>query len=506
MNQHSIPVGGLRPYQSKAVDDLRRSMQSGAKAPLLVAPCGSGKTIKARAIIESAVGKGSRVLFLAPRRELIFQTSEKLDAAGIHHGVIMAGVGQDGFAPVQVACIPTMHRRLTASYAVLPKADLIIVDEAHLALSKSTIDIIEAYPDARVIGLTATPCRSDGAGLGQLFDGLVLGPSMRELIDGGYLVQPRYFAPSKPDLEGIKIRAGDYAQEALGERMDQPQLIGDVVSNWARIAGDRQTVVFAVTVKHSRHLREQFQAIGVRAEHLDAKTPTDERREILRRFESGETQVICNCQIFSYGLDCPPASACVLAHPTKSLARYIQAVGRVLRPYPGKTDCLVIDHAGIVEDLGFVEDDQPWSLDGKERISERQASTRKEPKPITCTQCDTVFGESATCPHCGYTMKDERKEAIEALEADLAEVDRKTRAAAKREWTPERKQRFYSELLSICKQRGYKPGWAANKYKSRTNVWPRGLSHVSVTPSPETLAWVRSRDIAYAKSREKANG
>ena len=494
-------MSDLRPYQLSALDGLRASFRAGKRAPVLVAPCGSGKTHIAKAIIDGAVAKGNQVLFLAPRRELIYQTSAKLDEARIRHGIVMAGEEPDMMAQVQVACVPTLHRRLQRTH--LPPAQVVICDEAHLFVARTTQEILDQYPDAIKIGLTATPCRGDGRGLGEIFDDLVMGPKIPELIAGGYLVQPRYFAPSTPDLAGIKIQMGDYNQTQLGERMDKDRLIGDVVTNWFRLASDRQTIVFGVNIAHAMHLCERFIEAGVKAEHLDSTTPNEERREIFQRFSNGDTQVLTNCQIFSYGIDCPPASACVLAHPTKSLARYVQAVGRVLRPYPGKQNCLVIDHAGIIDGLGFVEDDFPWTLDGKERVQDRMESVeRKEPKSLTCPKCSTVFSGAAVCPNCGHDMRHQRAEAIAAIEADLVEVAKRGQDREKREWSMAEKGQFYRELLGLAFERGYKGGWAAHKYRERLGVWPNGLDKTSTKPSQATLSWVKSRAIAYAKRKE----
>lgn len=503
---HRTDGEGLRPYQAEAVEALRRSIASGRRAPVLVAPTGSGKTHIAKALIVRAVAKLKRVLFLAPRKELIYQTAEKLDRAGIHNGIYMAGESRDLFAPVQVASTPTLYTRFqTHGRSVLPPADLVIQDEAHLAISASSRAIMAAYPDAVKIGLTATPVRGDGRGLGEMFDDLVLGPSVADLMAEGHLVPARYYAPTKPDLEGVKVQMGDYNQKQLGERMDREMLIGDVVTNWLRIAPNRQTIAFGVNVAHAVHLRDCFREAGILAEHLDAHTLPHERRDIVERFERQEVQVVTNCQIFSYGVDIPPASCCILAHPTKSLARYLQAVGRVLRPYPGKTEALVIDHAGIVDELGFVDDDFPWALDGKGRIQERRAAlsvARKAPKPLTCPECKAVFEGQALCPECGHRMAQQWAKAIEAVDAELAEVDRRTKDRKKREWSQLEKQQFYSELLGLARQRGYKDGWAYHKFHERLGVYPSGRKEPA-EPSPETLSWVKSRQIAWAKRKDR---
>ena len=491
----------LRPYQEKAVSDLRASLLGGKRSPLLVMPTGSGKTLVANAIIDIAVKKGKQVLFLAPRREIIHQTIETVRAAGVHAGVIMAGEPNDMFAPVQVACVPTLHRRL--AHTLPPPADILLLDECHLSISKSNQEVLAHYPNAIKIGLTATPARTDGRGLGEVFDDLVMGPTIRELTDWGFLVDVEYFAPTTPDLDGVKIQMGDYNQRELGEKMIP--LIGDVITNWARIAPDRQTVVFTVNVAHSRYLCEAFREIGVVTEHIDAKTPNDERRDILYRVHKGDVQVITNCDVLSMGWDCPPISCAVLARPTKSIARYLQAAGRVLRPYPGKENCIMIDHTGVVEDLGFVDDIFPWTLDGKERVQERIAGDRPKAAPLTCPKCATIFKETDTCPACGHRMVSERKEAIEAVEADLAQIDKKSRTATaqNREWDTADKQEFYSGLIAVGIEKGYKSGWSSTQYKQKFGVWPNAMKKVSGTPTSETRAWIKSRQIAWAMRNKK---
>ncbi|WP_376690095.1 DEAD/DEAH box helicase [Wenzhouxiangella sp. EGI_FJ10409] len=497
----------LRPYQSDAVDALRASLAQGRRAPCLVMPTGSGKTHVAAHLIRACVDKGNRAVFLAPRRELIYQTSEKLAGVDVNHGVLMAGEPRSLYPEVQVGCIPTMYRRCIADERLpLPKADLVLVDEAHLSIAKTARAIIDAYVDkgAAVIGLTATPCRSDGAGLGQIYDDLVEGPSVATLINEGHLVPARYFAGAKPDLEGVKVQAGDYNQRELGERVNRVELIGDVVENWARIARDRQSFVFAVNVSHSRALCEEFQAIGVKAEHLDGHTPNDERAEILERLRRGDTQVITNCDVLSYGVDFPPVSAVVLAKPTKSIARYFQMVGRGLRTHPRKDDCLVLDHAGAVQQIGFVDDPMPWSLEGKETVQDRIAGERSEPEPIQCGDCGAEFRPARECPNCGAEQGGTYSKAIEAHEAELREIDRQRKLADARQWTFEDKRRFYAELKAIAQRHGYKPGWVAHKYRTKTGVWPQGLKdEPPIEPSLETQAWVRSQNIRFAKRQKR---
>lgn len=493
-------MSALRDYQAQALTDLRRSVATGHRAPVLVSPTGSGKTVIAKALIESAANKGRSVLFLAPRRELIFQTCEKLDAAGVDFGVIMAGQQPRRWAAVQVACIPSILARWTRGER-LPEADLICVDEAHLSIADGTQRVLAAYPDAVKIGLTATPARTDGRGLGAVYDDLVMGPTVAWLTQHGHLVPARYFAPSKPDLVGVRMQAGDYNQKQLGERM--APLVGDVVTNWLRIAPDRKTVVFSVNVAHSQALREQFTAAGVRAEHLDGTTPNDERAAILARLRDGATQVLTNCDVCTYGWDEPSISCAVLARPTKSLPRYFQMVGRVLRPYAGKTDCLVIDHGGTVDEFGFVDEPVEWKLDADGKVQERGRFEKRKESKITCADCATVYSGCRTCPHCGYEPPARLAKAIECIDDDLAELDRQKKRS-NRDWTNEQKSEFYGELKHYCQTKGYSEGWASNKYRERFGVWPNAHKWAEPRePTPETLSWIRSRQIAWAKSKQR---
>lgn len=495
----------LRPYQTEAVRNLRRSIATGHRSPLFVLPTGGGKTAVAVTMIENATRKGKSVLFLAPRRELIYQTDARLE--GIEHGIIMAGERPSIIPQVQVACIPTLHARAVQRENIrLPRADLVLVDEAHIGIGGRAQDMIDHYREegSVVVGLTATPARTDGRGLGAIYDDMVMGPSVAELTRDGFLVPARYFSGPEPDLKGVKIQAGDYQQKQLGERVDQPKLVGDVVSNWARIAGDRQTFVYAVNIAHSMHLCEQFRSVGIRAEHLDGNTDLDERKAIQQRLRDGTTQVLVNCQVLTYGVDFPPVSCIVLAAPTKSITKYFQQVGRGLRPHPGKDDCIVICHSSAVDDLGFVDDEMPWSLDGDTKVQDRKAAKAKEPKSIECPECHTVFRAARNCPNCGHAMGERYAKAIAVEDADLQELD-KNKRRLNREWSKPQKRRFFGELKQIARERGYAPGWAAHKYRQRLSVWPNVVKDApAMEPSPETLAWVKHTMIRYAKRREVA--
>ena len=493
-----------REYQIKAVSDLRAAISRGNRRPLLVMPTGSGKTIVASMIVRSAVEKGKRALFLAPRRELIHQTSDKLKAIDVHHGIMMAGEVLAFDHLTQIASVPTIYKRCfkdgepvqarTGGKYRLPPADLIIVDEAHANFSNMAQLILAQYPKAVVIGMTATPARSDGRGLGEIYDEIVHGPSVADLTEGGFLVPARYFTGSKADLSKVKMLAGDYNKKQLGEAVNKPKLVGDVVSNWARICPERTTVVFAVNRGHAGALDAEFRARGFESDYLDGETDYAERSAKLRKLETGETRVLCTVDVLSYGWDCPPVSCGIIARPTKSIARYLQMAGRLMRPWERKEEFFLIDHGTCVDDFGPVDEDREWQLEGKALVEEfrsRRAKNELEKKQITCASCDFVFPAAKRCPSCGMSNEYVYRKAIESLPAELQEVliEKKSQKQLRAE-----QHKYYCELLWIRINRGYKPGWAAHKYRARYGKWPRfHENNTPIQPSFETVNRIRKR-------------
>ncbi len=499
----------LREYQTEAPGQIRQALMAGHRRILFQLPTGGGKTIIMVMIIFLAVAKRKRVLVLAPRRELVNQVAARLEAFGIECGIIMAGDDRrNPYAMVQVASFDTLYARgVRTDRMLMPPADIVFVDEAHLSITRTRKELIANYPDSVIIGVTATPARGDGRGLSEIYDHLVLSWPISKLTEQGYLVPVRYYAPTKPDLEGLKLNnEGDYVVKHLGERIDRPQLVGDVVSNWLRIASDKKTVIFCVTRAHSRHVCEVLIAEGITAEHLDGETSLEERRAILKRVETGETQVLCNVFVATFGLDIPSLECAILARPTKNITLYLQMIGRVLRPSPetGKIEALVIDHAGAVEEHGFIDDPIPWSLDSSKSVKERKEQIQKErqePKEITCGDCGSVFKGSRICPSCGLEMIPPGK-PIPTYQADLKEVKKDGRRATKAQ-----KAAFHGELVFIQQSRKYRSGWAANQYRGKFGVWPNhpDIKNASIRePSQETLNWVKHRQIAYSKRKDAA--
>ena len=483
-----------------------RVIAEGKRRIILVAPTGAGKTVIGAAIIENARANERRVLLLAHTREIIKQSSEKLFAQEINHGVTLAGFTTRPYEPVQVASIQTLHARAIRSQRMeLPPADLILVDECHHAPANSYRRIISAYPDAIIVGLTATPCRGDGRGLGGIFEAMVECPQVAELIKQKYLVRTIVFAPVNPDLKGVETRAGDYVEAQLAELIDRAGLVGDTVTHWHKYGERRRTVCFATSVAHSIHIRDEFIKAGVRAEHVDGALPKLERDAILARLASGDLDLITNCMVLTEGWDMPEVSCCILVRPTKKMGLYRQMVGRVLRPAPGKTNAIILDHSGAVFRHGFVEDHVEWQLDPDKRsVSPNHVAGNKRgysSRLLECSQCRAIRVAGERCQHCGY-LPQRRGNAADFVHGDLALVDRQHRTAQAIS-DPNERMRWHAELTWIAAKHAYKAGWAAHMFREKFGTWPATRHIRPMQPSPEVLSWVRSRNIAFAKAKAK---
>jgi superfamily II DNA or RNA helicase len=472
----------LRPYQQRGIEQLRQVI--GTLAPdrrkvILVSPTASGKTVIASHIIKSAVDKGKFVLCLAHRRELIQQFSNKLNDYGVRHGVILAGERNraDVLAPVQVASKDTLYSRsIRKEVMSLPAADLVVCDEAHRSTGgKTWLSIIKQYPQAVLLGLTATPSRANGKQLGDIWNALVEVASYKELIELGALVKTRVFAPSRPDLKGVKTVGDDYDRKELARRMDKTRLVGDIFRTWEECASERPTVIFASGVLHSRHLQERFQAKGVETEHLDGKTDPWLRDEILYRLGNGEVRVVSNVGVLTEGWDCPPVSCAVLARPTKSLTLYRQMAGRIQRPAPGKDDALIIDHSGAIYQHGFPDDDIPWHLDKSTKPEQEQRRKEREHKLVVCPDCGHAYEGALRCPHCGAPRPTPKPKAVASRKGQLKEV---SRAHALAEASQEDKQKSWDKAMWIAIGKKSKIGAAAHIYKDQYGVYPRHLDRL----------------------------
>lgn len=485
----SVPVGQLTPrdYQLAGIDAARRLIAAGVTALLLVMATGGGKTVVAALVAHGAAQKKKRCLFMAPRREIVAQAFWKLVEAGVPElelGVIMAdgviphAITREPYnarrpnAPVQVASVQTLANR------PLPPFDVVFVDEAHHATSPTWSKIIDHYREsgAVVIGLTATPCRADGKGLGGSFKHLHVIASFRDLAEhprGPFLVAPRtYTTPNQPDLSKVEInkKTGEFVQESAAAAMDRRELVGDVVEHYQRLGAGRRGVVFAASVEHSRHITEAFVAAGVAAEHLDGTTDVDARDAILARLKRGETTVVCNFGVLTEGWDEPGVSYVAIARPTKSLSLFLQMAGRGLRPAPGKPDALLVDHAGCVHRHGLPQDDREWALEGLVK--------RKGVTPVrTCPACYAALpGGTAVCTECGHVFEVEARDVSEPEQVDGELVE----ATSKPKPTMVERAAWYEPIVADAARCGRKIGYARNRYKDHFGGWPNGPKLLAV--------------------------
>ena len=445
----------LRPYQQQAIADLRVAFRDGARAPLLVGPTGMGKTVIMAAVLQGVAARGRSAIVLVHRRELIAQTSAKLTLADVPHGIIAAGVPATD-APIQIASVQTLARRLDR---IAAQPDLIVIDEAHHATAGTWGKAISHWPHALRLGVTATPVRQDGRGLKAVFDRLVLGPSTAELIGGGFLCPARIYAPPPvADLSGLHRRAGDYAIDEAAERMDRPTVTGDAIAHYQRLTAGQRAIAFCCNVKHAEHVCAAFSNAGVKAATLLGATDPLRRDATVARFGAGELQVLVTVDVVSEGFDIPAAGCAILLRPTQSLGLYLQQVGRVLRPAPGKAHAVVLDHVGNVHRHGWPDDPREWSLD--DRLKRAGAAGPPAPAVRTCEVCFAAFKPAPICPCCGTTAKLSARE-IQQRDGELQELERNQQRRQVG------KARSLSELLTVAKQRGYAPGWAYRIHYAR---------------------------------------
>ena len=455
----------LRDYQSKAVEAVREAYRTGSKAPLLVAPTGAGKTVIFSFITATAAAKGNRAMILVHRAELLTQTHKALVKMGVAHGLVASGRTPDPTQIVQVASVQTLIRRLDK----FPPPDLIIVDEAHHASAGSWQTIIKAYPNARLLGVTATPARLDGKGLSASFDRLINGPEVIDLIEQGWLCRPVYYAPSTVDMTGAKTTAGDWNKKEAEERTNKPKITGDAVTHYQRLCAGSPAVVFCVSVAHAQSVADAFNAAGYRAAVLDGTLSPEVRAARVAALSSGDLQIITSCDIISEGFDLPKVTAAILLRPTQSLSLHLQQIGRVLRPSENKPRAYILDHVGNCLRHGFAEEPREWSLDGIKKKSKREKEDDLE-RYKQCPSCFAVHIPAPACPQCGHTYE-AKPRTLEEVDGTLTELTVDFEAMRLKREERERQGRANSieDLIALGRSRGYKnpQAWARYVFKGR---------------------------------------
>lgn len=491
----------LYPHQEKAIEMLRESFKNGLTRPVMYAPTGSGKTLISAQIVENALNRGKRVLFIAPYITLINQTAKSFMDQGLPKpGIIQADHPWLNPAKrLQIASIQTLARR------EWPETDLIIVDEAHILWAAMT-KYLDNY-DTPCISLTATPFTK---GMGKYYNNLIKPTSMNELTENGFLSPYIAYSHDRPDLKGIKIVAGEYHEGQLGDKMCDPKIIGCAVSTWLKHGNNEQTVCFCVNVAHANFVSTEFDKVNVTNAVITGMTPADERAVIFKGFDNKSIKVIINVFCLTAGWDSDVRCMIDLA-PTKSNTRHTQKIGRICRTAKGKEYAILLDHAGNIINLGFPEDLEIDELcngnkaDAAER-KEKQAQEKKEKQPKECGKCKHLkkAGEFE-CPKCGFAPK--FIENVEVEDGELTAIKTTNKHEKTEKYNSTDKKRIFSELKGYQRERQLrgKPisdTWVNKTYQEMVGVEPRGMSNNSITPSEQVRGFIKHKFIKYSKSRK----
>ena len=437
---------------------------------MLVSPTGSGKTVIFSYLTSQLVSRGKRVAILNHREELTEQISRALNLANVRHGIIAAGMQYDRNPLAHVASVFTLARRMATT--LVP--DYVVIDESHHCIAGSTWGkVIESWrienPGLKVIGVTATPERLSGEGLGQVFDDMVMGPTTASLIDAGFLSPYKLFAPpvaQQADLSGVHTKMGEFVRGEVAAAMDKPAIIGSAVSHYRKHCNGAPAVAFCASVVHAEHVAEQFRSEGFRAASIDGKMEKPTRRAIVRDFGAGQLNVMTSCDLVSEGFDVPGMVGAILLRPTQSLALYLQQVGRALRICGGKSHAVLLDHVGNSARHGLPDDEREWSLDGRDK----KAKADRDPDDVAIKQCKACFAISrataTVCRECGKPFVVVARK-VEEKEGELEEVDP---AVARAEFMRSRAAADDLESLAqVGRLRGMKnpEGWARHVLQAR---------------------------------------
>lgn len=480
----------LRPYQQEGVDDIRSAFRHNRRA-LFVLSTGGGKTVIFSFIVASAIKKGSRVVIVAHRKEIVRQISQALTRMGVEHGLIMAGKTQTS-DPVQVGMVQTLVKRIEKGTIAEP--EMLVVDEAHHAVAGSWRNVTDAWSRCRILGVTATPERLDGKGLGDAFDVMVIGPTMGELIEAGHLAKYDYLAPPNAiDMSGVKTRGGDYAVDDLEQAMMASTIVGDSVAHYGRFLDGRPAIAFCVTRAHARSVAAQFCDAGWTAAAIDGSMSSVEREDLIASLADGRLNLLTSCELISEGVDVPVCAGAILLRPTKSLAMFLQQVGRVLRPKPDGGRAVILDHVGNVHRFGMPDLEREWVLEGKTKRD-------KDAGVTTCEVCFKTFPRGATrqlaedCTGfdgdvCPFNDESEsQKEPPQVVEGELQVVtDIRPSDPARPAWAgglsiergPTSGRAWFrlldladteDKLREIANARGYKRGWVQHAMRARAET------------------------------------
>ncbi len=456
-----------REYQLKLESNIKQGYSKGNKRALMVSPTGSGKTFTFTYMAHKAWKRGKKIVVICHKESILDQISDTFNVFGIPHGIIKGMRKKDLSQPVQICSVQTLTRRLAAGKLSLD-ADLVIMDEAHHAAAGQWSYLFDYFKGAYFLGATATPCRLDGKGLGELFEFMVLGPTVKDLISLGNLVMPKVFRPAQPiDLSQVGTSMGDFNKRELAIAVNKAKITGDVIANWQDKAKGLPTVVFCTSIDHCEQVTHEFNAAGYKASWVDGSMSSELIAKKLKQLSTGEITVLCSCELISEGTDIPAIGCAILLRPTHSLSLYLQQVGRALRPCEGKEHCIILDHVDNFQRHGHPAQDREWSLDMDKKKVRKGNTEEADLKISECKHCYAVFLPADVCPECG-TPVEKKERVLTKVDGELKEVT--IEEAQKIEEKKQKRMQVgragsLTELYDIAAGRGYKRGWILHKFR-----------------------------------------
>jgi len=455
----------LYPKQIEFVNDLRSALMR-YRSVVGQAATGFGKTVVGSYIAKSVMEKNKTVIFAVHRKSLLRQTALTFDQFDIQYGYIAAGYSYYKGLNVYIASIDTLRNRLDN----IPAPSLLVIDETHMAMAVTWLKVADYYRSrgSRLLGLSATPMRTDGKPMSALFEHIVHGPPVRWLMDNGFLSDYVAYAPSTPDLSGVHTRMGEYVTAEVESAIDKPTITGSAMDSYRKLAYGTRAICYCCSIKHSEHVAEQLNANGIPAAHIDGETPQHEQQRLIRDFADGRIMVLSNCELFSTGFDLSaqvgrdvPVETIIGLRPTQSLTLHLQMIGRGLRAKP--KPAILLDHANNFRRHGFPDDDREWSLQGREK----RPGAASDAMPVRqCGECYHVHRPAPVCPRCGFQYPVQSRE-VEEVAGELEQVDpAEVRRAAKRE---QARAKSVEDLVELGRARGYKNphAWARFVWQAR---------------------------------------
>ena len=454
----------LRHEQKQLVSAIRHAMGRGHKVVMCVMATGGGKTLTASYIASQAVARGKRVLILVHRARLMKQFSDALNRYELQHGLIAPSGWFDATQKVQVAKVGSMKNRMAK---IDWRPDLVIVDEAHHCVEKTMFGAVVEHYDVHSLLLSATPWRLSGRGLGKghggYATGMVLGPDTAFLINKGNLAPYKlYSTPIPLDMSDAKIKGGDFSVAEIEERM-KPAIVGNAVSHYAELARGKRAIVFTPSIATAEKVAADFRDAGFHFEAVHGELKEEEQDALVEKLDRHEIDGLVSVDLVSEGFDLPAIECAIFLRPTASLSLWVQMVGRVLRPSPGKEFAIILDHVGNYK-LGLPDDKFEWSLEGQEK------GNKAKPKGTVrqCLECFGVHRPAPECPYCGHVYEVKERAELEEVEGKLVEIE------SMRLRSEERKKmiakcKTYEDFLAVANKLGYKESWARIRFDLRKN-------------------------------------